>query len=377
MSQKTIAVSLDQARWYRLRRSGLVTPFASAEAAASALVGAQAQILSSAGLALWNRTAGFSEAQFEDLLYTRRTLVKLWGQRNTLHLYPSDEWPLVTGMLANTQSWWGRTAARQEQYDEYSALVEEAAALLRARRVLGRGDLRGSGLPIDDEHLSGWGGIFVDLVRRGHACHAGRAENEGLFAAREHWLPDLPWAPPDVDEANTVVLRRYLHTYGPSTLQDFAYWRGVQGGAGRTWWATLSDELVEVTVNGTRQFILRADLDDLLVPEAEMNWPVTMLYRFDPLLLAHKDKGWIVPPAHYSQVWRPAGHIEGVVLAGGRAHATWRYERKSSGLAITVFPFGRPSQKLQSKLETRARRVAAYFGLSLIQFEVRSKESGH
>ena len=101
-----------------------------------------------------------------------------------------------------------------------------------------------------------------------------------------------------------------------------------------------------------------------------------MLYRFDPLLLGHKDKGWIVPPAHYGQVWRPAGHIEGVVLAGGRAHATWRYERKSSGLAVTVFPFRRLSRKLRSKLETRARRVAAYCGLPLTQFDVRSNGAG-
>lgn len=372
MSQKPIAVTLDQVRWYRLRRSGLVTPFASPEAVASALVGAQAQILSAAGLALWNRTTGFSEAQLDDLLHTRRTLVKLWGQRGTLHLYPSAEWPLVTGMLAGAKSWWGRDAARQDQYDEYSALVEEAAALLRTRRVMGRADLRDSGLPIDDEHLSAWGGLFADLVRRGHACHAGRAQNEGLFAAREHWLPDLPWAPPDYDAANVEVLRRYLHTYGPATMQDFLYWRGAQSGPGRRWWAAAHADLAEVTVDGARQFIQRGDLDDLLAPETEIDWPVTMLYRFDPLLLGHKDKGWIVPPAHYGQVWRPAGHIEGVVLAGGRAHATWRYERKSSGLAVTVFPFRRLPSKLQSKLEARAKRVATYCGLPLAQFEVRS-----
>ena len=54
-----------------------------------------------------------------------------------------------------------------------------------------------------------------------------------------------------------------------------------------------------------------------------------MLYRFDPLLLGDKDKGWIVPPAHYKLVWRPAGHIEGVVLAcGAGRRAACRYERK-------------------------------------------------
>ena len=42
-----------------------------------------------------------------------------------------------------------------------------------------------------------------------------------------------------------------------------------------------------------------------------------LLGRFDPLLLAHRDKDWVVPAKYYNRVWRPAGHIEGVVLESG------------------------------------------------------------
>ena len=38
----------EQIRWFRLRRSGLVEPFASPEAAAASLAGVQAQILPAA-----------------------------------------------------------------------------------------------------------------------------------------------------------------------------------------------------------------------------------------------------------------------------------------------------------------------------------------
>ncbi len=95
-----------QIAWFRLRRSGLVHPFPSPETVARRLAGVQAQILPAAFLALWNRTGSLTLRQCENLLYRDRTLVKIWGQRNTLHLYPSEEWPLISGALAEQKTRW-------------------------------------------------------------------------------------------------------------------------------------------------------------------------------------------------------------------------------------------------------------------------------
>ena len=61
-------LTAEQIRWFRLRRSGLIEPFATPEEAASHLVGVQAQIFPAAGLALWNRTRGLSHKRYEQLL---------------------------------------------------------------------------------------------------------------------------------------------------------------------------------------------------------------------------------------------------------------------------------------------------------------------
>lgn len=362
-----LPVTLDQVRRFRLIRSGLLAPFAAPEEAAAMLVGIQAQILPAAGVALWNRTQGLTHERFEQLLFEQRTLVKLWGQRGTLHLYPSAEWPLLHAMMSDRLSWWGRTAVREERFDAYDDVVERVAEELRRRGTLGRSDLRSGDFGLEDEHLSPWGGVFVDLVRRGYACHAGRDANEGRFAAREVWLPDLAWEPPDYDAANLTALRRYLHSYGPSTLQDFTYWRAPKGGSARRWWAMIEPELTPVDVTGAdsgpvRQYVLSADVEALTAPGDDAHWPLHMLYRFDPLLLAHKDKGWIVPPAHYSRVWRPAGHIEGVVLVRGQAAATWRYERNGSTMVVRVQPFRKLAKPIKRQVETMAARIVDFFG---------------
>ncbi len=367
MEKTPLKLTETQIRWFRLRRSGLAAPFPSPEQSARSLAGVQAQILPAAGLALWNRTRGLTYADFDDRLHVRRSLVKLWGQRGTLHVYASDEWPLFNGAMVGRRSWWEQQIVRAgTDPDDYQATLDRVAELLRRRGTMGRNDLRASGLDLDEACFNPWGGIFADLVRRGVACHAGQAGNEKLFAHREYWLPDLAWNPPPADEANIELARRYLRTYGPATLRDLTYWRGALVGNARRCIAEMGDEVVEVSVSGQPMLALRADLDALNEkPSPRREWPVRMLYRFDPLLLGIKDKSWLVEPRFYKRVFRPAGHIEGTLLERGRVAGTWRYDRADSGLAITVYPFAPLPRQVKKAVEENAAGVAQFFGLPL------------
>jgi hypothetical protein len=372
MSTTRPIVTAEQMRWFRLRRGGLITPFPTAEAAAQALVGVQAQILPAAGLALWNRTPDLDHTRFERLLYADRTLVKLWGQRGTLHLYAGTDWPLLYAARSVNRTWWERETERNGQsLADHHALVEAIARYMAGRDLTSRADLSAAGFPLNDDHMSAWGGIFADLVRLGYACHAGRAGNQGQFAHRERWLPDLAWNPPDPDTANRTILMRFFAAYGPATLHDFAYWRYATLSHARAWANDLADQLAEVEVEGQTMLVRREDLDDLCVtPPAAEGWPVRLLYRFEPYLLGHRDKGWVVDPAHYKAVWRPAGHIEGIVLAHGRGVGVWRYDRKAKGLAISVAHFKRLPAYAKRRLEPLATGIAGFFGLPLVDLTV-------
>jgi hypothetical protein len=374
VNRKLPVITPDQVRWFRLRRSGLVKPFGSPEAAARVLVGIQAQILPAAGLALWNRTSGLTNAQFEKLLYTKRTLVKLWGQRNTLHIYASSDWPLLYSARSLTDlTWWERQAQNnQSKVEDYSHLLEEIVALLRSRESMGRNDLRASGIDLHEELFSPWGGIFADLVRQGYACHAGRVGNEGHFAHRERWLPDLVWEPPLPVEANREIAERFFVAYGPATVQDFLYWRSIARATVADSLKLLEPALTEVEVEGKSLVVRRQDLATLRrrPPDPE-GWPVRLLYRFDPYVLAHKDKGWVVDSVYYKAVWRPAGHIEGIVLAHGRGVGVWRYDRKGKGLVVTVTPFAPLPAYVTAQLPSLAEQVAGFLGLPLVGLEFR------
>jgi hypothetical protein len=225
---------------------------------------------------------------------------------------------------------------------------------------------------LSDDLLSPWGGIFADLVQMGYACHYARSEGEGRFVARERWLPDLVWEPPDPTTANIMVLQRYLEGYAPATLHDFGYWRGIQTTKARAWFEALAPELAEVEVEGQKAYLPKSALDEaLLPPPAPEAWPVRMLYRFDPYLLAHHSKDWVVPPAYYKSVIRPAGHIEGIVVVRGQAAGTWRYDRKGSGLIVTVFPYKSLPKYVTKQVEKRAPQIAAFFNLPLQELVIK------
>jgi hypothetical protein len=208
-------------------------------------------------------------------------------------------------------------------------------------------------------------------VARGIACHVRPKGGEGRFAHRERWLPDLPWQPPDLHSANLDLIRCYFQTYGPATTQDVYYWRGAAARKVRRWIEALADELVEVELGGRPMLALAADLDDLqATPPPSESWPTRLLYRFEPLLLPHKDKTWLINPAYYKRVWRPAGHIEGTILAQGQLAGTWRYDRKGNGLVISVYPFELLSAEVSRDVAEKAEAVARFFELPFVDLIV-------
>lgn len=360
-----------QAAWFRFRRSGLAAPFESAEAAARALVGVQAQLLPAAGLALWNRTRGFDLREMERLVFDARSLVRFWGQRNTLHLYPTSDWPLLHAALQDRMAWFeGGFLKRGGDPKRFEEAVERTARRLRGASSLCRDDVRDLEMGLEELSERYWSGLFMSLVRRGLACHAEPgAGNEARFAHREVWKPDLNWNPPSMEKAKTSLTRRYFRSYGPAEARDLGYWWGTSAAKANRLIQTLRGELVEVDLQGRELLALREDVPELTEP-APKRWPVRLLYRFDPLLLGLKDKSWLLPAHFYNQVWRSGGHVEAVLLVKGRVAGTWRYNRRNQGLEIVVRPFAKLGKTVGDAVHRQARSVARFFNLTLEELTV-------
>ena len=204
---------------------------------------------------------------------------------------------------------------------------------------------------------------FMQLVRDGVACHGADVGGESRFVHRERWLPDLAWDPPEPEAACADLALRYLAGYGPADARDLAFWHGANQTDAKRWLKLAGDRCCTVEVDGRELWCRRNDLDELNAkPPAPSRWPVRLLYRFDPLLLATKDKAWLVDEEHYKAVWRPSAHVAAVVLVRGRIAGTWRYDRKGPQFAVNVaeFPDRVLANGVRRQVERQVRRLAAY-----------------
>src|SRR4051812_20336316 len=119
-------LSVDHVLAWRLHRQHLDTLGAPDDwpAIAERLCGLHAQVMSSAELTLWARTADLPRSTVSTALWDTRELVKAWAMRGTLHLFTTDDFPVyqatLTGAYRNwlRPSWlqhFGLTASELEQ----------------------------------------------------------------------------------------------------------------------------------------------------------------------------------------------------------------------------------------------------------------------
>src|SRR5439155_118925 len=84
------------------------------------------------------------------------------------------------------------------------------------------------------ELLSGWGSLLKPAAYRGILCSGPSRGQRVTFQRSVDWLG--PWTRVEPDDGLRLVVRRYLHAYGPATHADFGAWWGarVDGVAGAT-----------------------------------------------------------------------------------------------------------------------------------------------
>lgn len=364
-------ISANQLRWFRMRRSGLVEPFDSLHETARRLIGVQAQLLPAASLAFCNRTEGLAAGDVDAARLEKRSLVRLWGQRNTLHIYDTKDWPFLHAALGERRSIMHDRLEKSGLAGEFRRLVRRTEKKLERGAVLTHSDIRSKRLEGEQDKWVVSYVVFMELVREGVVCHGAGEGNASRFVHRKHWLPKLKWKPPKEAAAMAELATRYLATYGPASAKDFAFWYGAGVTKAKSWIAAAGETIAEVSLADETLLCRADDLEELAgKPPPPSRWPVRLLYRFDPLLLATKNKASLIDAAHYKKVWLPSAHVAAVLLVAGRIAGTWRYDRKSKGLHVRVSPFAKLSVASRRAASREAERIAASLAMPLAAFDI-------
>ncbi|HEY6252856.1 MAG TPA: winged helix DNA-binding domain-containing protein [Candidatus Angelobacter sp.] len=329
------------------------------------ICGVQAQVMGAARLALRARASNLTRQDVHSALWEKRLLVKTSAMRQTLHLLAADDYYIyLTALRPSRMEAMMRIMAR---IDVGQKQVEAMTAVLMsflADDPVPQRELVEQVKPHISKKLQAsmklfWNGwpLFRPAMIEGLICYGPDQGRETTFVRAESWLPRA--SRPEESEAKEFLLRRYLSAYGPATLRDFSKWSGIPMKEAKPIWDSLQEELIEVSMEGTKAFILRDNLRKL--EAAELSQPmVRLLPSFDPYMLAHADKDHLVHPRFYKRVYRNQGWLSPVILLDGRVVGLWSREQEGSQCMVRTELFEKLPKKVLAAIEAESERIIQF-----------------
>ncbi len=365
---------IEQVTTFRLHRHHLLNEApADAVTICRDICGVQAQVMAAAYLQLWTRNHALRRAEIESALWKTRALVKTSLMRQTLHLIPTDEFPLYIAALRSS-----RVAAPLRVMARCGIAREEGEALTPvimdalAAGPLDRAALAAAIRPKVSKRVRSWMDKVWSHARvpvaEGLICYGQGENKEVTFIRVDQWLPHLNAKPMSEAEAQGALLRKYLRAYGPATLSDFSHWSGIPMRDLKLLPALLEQEAVEIPGGKKNCFLLRQDMP-ALNRGSRAKSSIRLLPIFDPYLLAHRDKDHLLPAKHYKRVYRNQGWISPVVLIDGVVAGVWSYKPQGKNLLVRIEPFGKLSRAERTEIEQEAHHLALFFG-SALEFQI-------
>jgi hypothetical protein len=363
-----MGVTYDQVLAWRLRQQGLAPrSAASVEQVVERLAGVQAQVASSAELAIATRQRRPRPGAVGKALETR-AVIKTWTVRGTLHLHGASQVGAYLALAAAARTWekpvWQRTfgvtppqmealgEAVDEVLDGTVLTRQELTTALIARKLFA---------DLESQLTSGWSAVLKPLAWTGRICQGPAQGARVTFTSPRTWIPGWSGVP-RAEEAAGTVIPAYLRAHGPATPATFDAWltRGQSRRAElRSWFASLGDQLATIEVDGTECLMLADDVDALA--RARPSQDVRLLAGFDQYVLGPGTGDVrIVPAERRKAVSRTAGWISPVVVHQGRVVGVW--ELAEATVDVRLFP---EADVPTDALEAEVSHLAACTGQAL------------
>jgi winged helix DNA-binding protein len=366
--KKSKSISSAQIAAFRLRRHHLLERRDPDLVAVCAdICGVQAQVMSSAQLALWARVPNVTRAAIQAALWEKRSLVKTSCMRQTLHLLAADDFPaFITAERDSRMAAILRIMARfgiaPNEVDPMNNAVLDALA----DGPLTLRQLAATIKPKLNKKLRTWMGEmwngFRPAIAEGLICYGPSRGAEATLVRVDQWLPKQKQI--SVKKAQTTLLHRYLRAYGPATLQDFSRWSGIPMSRVKELRELLrEDEIVQFDIDDSRHLLLAKDYEELIDSDPG-GLSVRLLPGFDSYLLGHAIKDHLVEPANYKQVYRNQGWISAVILVDGKVAGVWSYSGSRGRTAVDIRPFKKLSATVREKIEEEAASLAKFMDAS-------------
>ena len=288
-----------------------------------------------------------------------RSIVRHWVMRNTVHLFPTEDFgwltPLFSGRIVN----W--SMRRLEQLGLTPAQRDRALAAIR-RSI----EKDGAVSRTEAMEAAARTGIEIDVERRTHlsvitvvggtACIGADDGGLSMFAATGEWIGEQKAV--DREDSLAELARRYFRAFAPATERDFQKWSGLPLGQCRLGMKRIEGELDERS----------SPAGALVVPRgfrarSPRSPAVRLLGAFDTYLMGYASRSHAVDQAGERVILPGGGIVRPTICVDGRFVGTWKQSKAKDSLTVTLEPFAELDELWLSGLEAEARDLARFEGL--------------
>lgn len=316
-------------------------------------------------LAVRVRAEGVTANDVEEARAKKRSVVRTWAMRGTLHLLPSEDVRWILRLIGPTMV---RKFRRRHQelgltpqvYDRAMEVMTQALGehgALTRRQIAER--WAEHGLPSEGQGVPH---LLCRASLEGLICFGQTVGGQATHVLPDSWLDDGY----DVADPGAELARRYVSAYAPTTPEDYGAWSGLPVKEVRSAFDAIADELLKVDVEGTPMWMPRTHaglLDEAMSDEGPA---IKMLGGFDPYLLGYRTRDLGVEPELLKQVHPGGGIIRPIILADGRAVATWARKRSGRKLTITVNPFESLSAEVRAGIDGEVEDIGRFLGVDAV-----------
>jgi hypothetical protein len=336
---RRIPVAERRARLARRQRLGSEARAHSAAEVAESVVGLHGTDPASVYLAAAARMRAATIDAIAAELYEARSLVRMLAMRRTMWVFPIE----VAGIAQSAAT----DAVAQNERRKLAKMLVDAEVTADAdawlelaerdtlRALAARGEATGAELSADVPRLreqfrfgmgTKWEGmqtattrLLLLLAAEGKIV---RTRPRGSWISSQYrWTPLASWLPGglpawELEPAQTELVRRWLHAFGPATVQDLKWWTGWTLGATRRALAAVGT--VEVDLDGVAGLALP---DDVEAVDPVEPW-AALLPALDPTAMGWLGRSWYLG-AHAPALFDRSGNIGPTVWWDGRIVGGW------------------------------------------------------
>ena len=304
------------------------------------------------------RTKGATQAKVEDAV-ARRTIVRTWPMRGTLHFVAADDvrWilPILTPrVIAGAQGRFRQLGLDAATFTKSARVAEKA---LVGGNVVRRDKLyeiwNAAGIATHESrglHLLGV------LSQQGVLCFGPRDGKQQTFTLLEEWVPASRTV--ERDAALGELARRYFTSHGPATVQDFSWWAGLTITDARSGLESTRSALESTEVRGRTFWFAEA------TSTRAGSGAAYLLPPWDELTVAYRDRSDILDPKYARRVNAGGGILSPVIVVRGGVVGTWKRTIRKDTVTVQPTFFQAPNAADRALVAAAVERYAGFLGLA-------------